>query len=101
MISRGTSTHSIVKDFVTDGLTDSSKMVFIDPLKYQTLGIIRTLSDVGNSRIDHGMIGTPIVNKHILSEDDNFRVKIDVEEAEKLVTIVQRSPANEGNTASP
>ena len=29
----------IVKDVVTDVLTDSSKMVFIDPLKYQTLVI--------------------------------------------------------------
>ena len=46
------------------------------------------------------MIGTPIANKKIWSEDDNFRVKIDVEKAEKLDTIFQRSPTNEGNTAS-
>ena len=63
--------------------------------------IVRALSDIGNSRIDHGRIGTPIVNKNIWSEDDNFRVKIYVDEAEKLDTIVQRSPTNERNTASP
>ena len=63
--------------------------------------IVRASSDIGNSRIDHGRIGTPILNKNIWSEDDNPRVKIDVEEAEKLDTIVQRSPTNEGNTASP
>ena len=62
--------------------------------------IVRVLSDIGNSRIDHGRIGTPIVNKNIWSEDDNFRVKIDVYEADKLDTIVQRSPTNEGNTVS-
>ena len=59
------------------------------------------MSDIGNSRIDHGRIGTPIVNKKIWSEDDNFRVKIDVDEAEKLDTIVQRYPTNERNTAFP
>ena len=62
--------------------------------------IVRALSDIGNSRIYHGRIGTPIVNKEIWSEDDNFRVKIDVDEVEKLDTIVQRSLTNEGNTAS-
>ena len=62
--------------------------------------IVCTSSDTGNSRIDHGRIGTPIVNKNILSEDDNFRVKIDMDEADKLNTIVQRSPTNKGNTAS-
>ena len=57
-------------------------------------------SDIGNSRIYHGRIGTPIVNKKNWSEDDNFRVKIDVDEADKLDTIVQRSLTNKGNTAS-
>ena len=70
-------------------MTDSSKMVFIDPLKSQTLGIVRAPSDFVKSRIYHGRIGTPIVNKKIWSEDDNFRVKIDVDEADKLDTIVQ------------
>ena len=40
------------------------------------------------------------MNTNIWSEDDNFRVKIDADEADKLETIVQRSPTNEGNTAS-
>ena len=88
MISGGT---SIVKDVVTDVLTDYNKMIF-DPLKYQTLviasqneptlscnRILCALSDIGNMRIYHGRIGTPIVNKNIWSEDDNFRVKIDVD----------------------
>ena len=105
MISGGT---SIVKDFITDVLTDSSKMIFpLDPFKSQTLviasqnkptlscnRILRASSDIGNSRIDHGKIGTPIVNKNIWSENDNFRVKIDVYKADKLDTIVQGSPTN-------
>ena len=108
MISRGT---SIVKDVVTDVLTDSIKMIFIDPIKSQKLviawkneptlscnSIVRASS--GKSSIDHGRIGIPIVNKKIWSEDDNFRVKIDVDEAEKLDTIVQQSLTNKGNTAS-
>ena len=63
--------------------------------------IVRTLIDIGNSRIDHDRIGTPIVNKKILSVDDNLNVRSDVGEADKLDTIVQRSPTNESNTASP
>ena len=110
MISGGT---SIVKDVVTDVLTDSRKMIFVDPFKSQTLviasqneptlsfnSIVHALRDIGNSRIDHGRIGTPIVNKKIRSEDDNSRVKIDVDEAEKLDTIVQQSLTNKGNTES-
>ena len=110
VISRG---KTIVKNIVTDVLTNSSKIIFktdtfpLNPLKSQTLviasqdestlssnRIVRTLSDIGNSRIDHGRIGTPIANKNIWSEDDNFRVKIDVNEADKLDTIVQRFPTN-------
>ena len=63
--------------------------------------IIRASSDIGNSRIDCGRIGTPIVNKKIWSEDDNLRVKIDVAEADKIDTIIQQSPTNKGNTLSP
>ena len=73
MIIRGT---SIVKDVVTDVLTDSSKMIIsLDPFKSQTLviasqnkpapscnRIVHASSDIGNSRIDHGRIVTPIVN---------------------------------------
>ena len=111
MISGGT---SIVKDVVTDVLTDSSKMIFVNPFKSQTLvivsqnkpvlrcnRIVHASSDIGNIRIDHGRIGTPIVNKQIWSDDDNFRVKIDVDKAYKLDTIVKQSPTNEKNTAFP
>ena len=99
-------------------LTDSSKMILktdtfpLDPFKSQTLviasqneptlscnSIRRASSDVGNSRIDHGRIGTPIANKNIWSEDDNFRVKIDMDKAEKLDTSVQQSLTDESNTA--
>ena len=41
------------------------------------------------------------MNKTIWSVDDNFSVRSDVDEADKLNTIVQRSPTNKGNTASP
>ena len=106
MINRGTviTESNVVKDV----LTDYRKMIFrtdtfpLDPSKSQTLviasqneptlifnRIVLALSDVGNSRIYHGRIGTPILNKNIWSEDDNIRVKIDVDEAEKLDTIVQ------------
>ena len=90
VISRGT---RIVKNVVMDVLTDSSNMIFktdmfpLDPFKSQTLvlasqnkptlscnSIVRASSDIGNSRIDHGRIGTPIVNKKIWSVDDNFSV---------------------------
>ena len=40
------------------------------------------------------------MNKNIWSEDKKFRVKIDVDEADKTDTIVQRSPTNKGNMAS-
>ena len=85
MISGGT---SIVKNVVTDVLTDSNKMLFktdtfpLNPFKSQTLviasqdestmiisRIVRTSSDIGNSRIDHGRIGTPIVNTIVNASD--------------------------------
>ena len=40
------------------------------------------------------------MNKKIWSKYDNFSVKIDVDKAEKLDTIVQRYPTNNGNTSS-
>ena len=117
MISGGT---SIVKNVVTDVFTNSSKTNFrtdtfpLNPFKSQTLviasqdeytlssnRILRMSSDIGNSRIDHGRIGTPIVNKKIWSVNGNFNVRSDVGETEKLDTIVQRSPTNEWNTSSP
>ena len=62
--------------------------------------IVRALSEIGDSRIDHGMIGTPIVNKNIWSVDDNFSVQSDMVKADKLDTSVQRSPTNESNMTS-
>ena len=62
---------------------------------------VRALSEIGDSRIDHSRIVTPFVNKHIWSVDDNFSVQSDMDEADKLDTIVQKSPTNERNTASP
>ena len=117
MINGGT---GIIKsDVVTDVLTDYSKIIFktntftLDPFKSHTLvialqneptlscnRIVRASSDIGNSSIDHGMIGTPIVNKNIWSVDDNFSVGSDVDKADKLDTIVQKYPTNESNTAS-
>ena len=58
--------------------------------------IVRASSDIGNSRIDHGRIGTPIVYKKIWSVDDNF-----MDKGDKLDTIVQRYPTNERNAVSP
>ena len=91
MIHEGTSIIS--SKVVTDVLSDSSKVILksdtfpLDSFKSQTLmiasqneptlscnRILRASSDIGNSRIDHGRIGTPIVNKIIWSVDDNFRV---------------------------
>ena len=63
--------------------------------------ILCASSEIGNSRIDHGRIGTPIVNKNICSVNDNLDVRSDVGEADKTDTVFQRSPTNERNTESP
>ena len=99
MINGGTG--KINSNVVTDVLTDSSKMIFktdtfpLNPFKSQTLvislqdeytlssnRIVRTSSDIGNSRINHVRIGTPIVNKNIWSVNENFNVRSDVGEAD-------------------
>ena len=117
MINGGTGI--INSNVVTDVLTDSNKMIFrtdkfsLNPLKSQKLmiasqdesmlssnRIVCTSSDIRNSRIDHGRISTPIVNKNIWSVNDNLNVQSDVGEAIKLDTIVQRSLTNEWNTVS-
>ena len=117
MIHRGTGIVS--SNVVTDVLTDSNKIIFktdtfpLNPLKSQTLviasqdqsilsinRIVRTSSDIGNSRIYSVRIGTPIVNENIWSVNDNFIVQSDVGEADKLDTVVQRSLTNERNTES-
>ena len=101
-------TGIISSNVVTDVLTDSSKMIFrtdtfpLNPFKSQTLvialqdefmlssnRIVRTSSDIRNSGIDHDRIGTPIVNKNIWSVNDNFNVRSDVGEADKVNTIVR------------
>ena len=91
MINGGTGI--IRSNAVTDVLTNSSKMIFktdtfpLNPFKSGTLiiasqdepplicnRIVRMSSDIGNSRIDHGRIGTPTVNENIRSVNDNFKV---------------------------
>ena len=118
MINGGTGIIS--SNVITDVLTDSSKMILksdsfpLDPLKSQTLVIasqneltlscdknVRASSEIGNSRIYHGSISTPIMNKNIWSVDDNFRVQSDGREVDKRDTSVQRSLANESNMAYP
>ena len=116
MISRGTSIIS--SNVITGVLTDSSKMVLksdlfpLNPPKSQTLVIasqnepflscnrnVRASSEIGNSRIDHGRIGTPVMKKN-WSVYDNFSVRSDRGEADKLDTSVQQYLTNESNTAS-
>ena len=62
--------------------------------------IVRASSEIGDSRIDHGRIGTPIMNKNIWSVDDNFSVLSDIGKENKLDTSVKQYPTNEMNTAS-
>ena len=104
---------------ITHVLTEYSKTILksdsfsFNPHKYKTLVIasptepflsfdrdVRALSEIGDSRPDHGRIGTPFVNKEIWNRDDNFSVRSDVGEAVKLDTAVQRSLTNERNTSS-
>ena len=61
---------------------------------------VRALSKIGDSRLDHGIIGTPFVNKTIWSGDDNFSVRSEVSKTDKLDTSVQIYSTNERNTAS-
>ena len=62
--------------------------------------IVRLSSEIGDSRIDHGSIDTPFVNKSFWSVDDNFSVRSDVGEVNKLDTSVQQSLINKRNTES-
>ena len=91
MISGDTSI--IIRNVITHVLKDSSKMILksdsfpLNHLKSKTLVIasqpepflscdrnVRPSSEIGDSRPDHGRIGTPFVNKNIWSGDDNFSV---------------------------
>ena len=111
MIHMGTSIIS--GNLITHVLTDSSKIILksdsfpFNPLKSKTL-MIATLkepfltsdrdlcasSEIEDSRPKHGRISTPFVNKKIFSGDDNFSVRSDVSEAEKLDTEVVISTTN-------
>ena len=105
MLSGGTSIIS--SNVITDVLKCSIKMIIkselfpLDPLKYKTLmiasqnepflscdRIVRLSSEIGDSRIDHGRIGTPIMKNNVWSVDDNFSVRSDVGKANKLDTSV-------------
>ena len=105
MINGGT--RIISSNIITNVLTDYSKMILkselfpLDPLKYKTLviasqnepfmscdRIVRSSSEIGDSRIDHGRIGTPIMKDNVWSVDDNFSVRSDVGKANKLDTSV-------------
>ena len=111
MIHGGTSIIS--SNTITYVLTEYRKMILksdsfpFNPLKSKTLIIstptepfmccdrdVRASSEIGDSRLDYGRIGTPFMNKNILCEDDNFRVQSDVGEADKLDTTVQISSSS-------
>ena len=117
MIHGGTSIIS--SNVIIHVLTDSSKMIIksdsfpLNTLKSKTLVIasqpesflscdknVRASSEIGDSRPEHGSIGTSCVNEKIWSRDDKFSVRSEVGEANKLDTDVQRSPTNERNKAS-
>ena len=117
MLHGGTSIIS--SNVIMHVLTESSKMILksdsfpFNPLKSKRLVIalptkpflscdrdVHTSSEIGDSRLDHGRIGTPFVNKNIWSGDANFSVRSDVGKADKIDTAVQRSSTDEMNTAS-
>ena len=112
-------TSIIRSNVITHILTDSSDMILksdlfpLNPIKSKTLVIaslmepflscdrdVRVSSEIRDSRPDHGRIGTLFVNKKIWIGDDNFSVRSDVREADKLDTAVQRSSTDESNTSS-
>ena len=126
-ISGGSITQRIIhggksiihSNVITDVLTNSSKMTLksdsfpFDPLKYQTLAIepltepfltsdrdVCAESIIGDSRLNHGRIGNPFVNKYSWSRDVALSVRSDVGELDKLDTAVQRYSTDESNTAS-
>ena len=100
-------------------MTNSSEMILksdsfpFNQLKSQTLVIapltepfltsdrdIPKSSEIVDSRLECGRIGTPFVNKNIWSGDDAFSVQSDVGKLDKLNTAIQRSSTDERNTAS-
>ena len=117
MIHGGTSIIS--SNVITHVLMDSSEMILksdlfsFKSLKSKALVIapltepfltsdrdVRSLGGIGDSRPEHGRIGTPFVNKNIWSGDDNFSVRSDISEADKFDTAVQKSSTDERNTES-
>ena len=108
MIIGGTSI--INSNVITDVFRDSSKMIIksdyftLNHLKSKTLVIasqtepflifdrnVRSSSEIGDNRPDHGRIVTLFVNKKIWSRDENFSVQSDVGKSNKLDTSVQQS----------
>ena len=109
----------ISSNVITHVLKNSSEMTLksesfhFNPLKSQTLVIapltepfltsdrdVRASSEIEDIRPERGRIGTPFVIKEIWSRYDNFSVRSDVGELDKLDTSVQRSSTDESNTAS-
>ena len=69
-----------------------SKTLLIAPLVEPFLTSyrnVRASSEIGDSRSEHGRIGTPFVNKKTWSGDDNFSVRSDVGELDNLDTAIQ------------
>ena len=100
-------TSIISSNGINHVLKDSREMILksrffpFNPLNYKTLVIapltesflasdryVRVSSEIGDSRPEHGRIGTPFVNKTIWSGDDNFSVRSDIGELDKLDTSV-------------
>ena len=107
-----TSLSQLRKGFVVGAITSVLDSFPFDPLKSKTLVIVSqpesSLScdrnvcasgEIGDSRPEHGSIGTPFVNKKIWSGDDNFSVQSDAGKADKINTAVQRSSTDERNKA--
>ena len=80
-----------------------SKTLMTAPLKEPFLTSdrdVRASSEIGDSRPDHGRIGTPFVNINIWSRYDNFIVRSDVRELDRIDTTVQQSSTDERNKVS-
>ena len=60
---------------------------------------VRATSVIGDSRPNHGRIGTPFMNKDIWSRDEALSVRSDAGKLNKLDTAVKRSSTDERNMA--
>ena len=101
-------TSIISSNVITHVLTNFSEIILkSDPFTFNSLNFkalvialptkpflicdrdVRASSEIGDSRPEHGKIGSPFVNKNIWSGDDNFSVSSDVGEADRFDTAVQ------------